>query len=53
LAEGWQVYRQFGVPGGDEMRTKEMGWQSWQLVAKEWKTSEELHGKWGQSLGER
>ena len=35
------------------MRTKEMGWQSWQLVAKEWKTYEELHGKWGQNLGER
>jgi len=24
LPEGWQIYRQFGVPGGDEMRTKEL-----------------------------
>lgn len=24
LPEGWQIFRQFGVPGGDEMRTKEL-----------------------------
>ena len=23
FAQGWQIFRQFGVPGGDEMRTKE------------------------------
>ena len=24
LCQGWQIYKQFGVPGGDEMRTKEL-----------------------------
>ncbi|CAK9041623.1 unnamed protein product [Durusdinium trenchii] len=24
LPEGWEIYKQFGVPGGDEMRTKEL-----------------------------
>lgn len=32
---------------------RRLGGSWWQLVAKEWKTYEELHGKWGQNLGER